>query len=81
MGYVLKKTGILINFGITIGLGFLIGVLVSGQTLFTFMIENIRHFAALKAMGARNGTIIRMVFLQMLVVGRSATASASAARA
>ncbi|MDP9172780.1 MAG: ABC transporter permease [Planctomycetota bacterium] len=69
MDYVLKKTGILINFGMTIGLGFLIGVLVSGQTLYTFMLENLRHFAALKAMGAGNLTLIRMVCLQTLVAG------------
>jgi putative ABC transport system permease protein len=64
MDYVLKKTGILVNFGITIALGFLIGVLVSGQTLYTFMLDNMKHFAALKAMGASNLTIIRMVALQ-----------------
>jgi len=64
MDYVLKKTGILVNFGMTIGLGFLIGVLVSGQTLYTFMLDNMKHFAALKAMGAGNLTIIRMVALQ-----------------
>jgi putative ABC transport system permease protein len=64
MDYVLKKTGILVNFGITIALGFLIGVLVSGQTLYTFMLDNMKHFAALKAMGAGNLAIIRMVGLQ-----------------
>ncbi|MGD0462619.1 MAG: ABC transporter permease [Tepidisphaeraceae bacterium] len=69
MDYVLKKTGILVNFGLTIGLGFLIGVLVSGQTLFTFMLDNMKHFAALKAMGASNPTIIRMVCLQAIWAG------------
>jgi putative ABC transport system permease protein len=69
MDYVLKKTGILVNFGITIGLGFLIGALVSGQTLYTFMLENIRHFAALKAMGAGNAQLIRMVLLQAAIAG------------
>jgi putative ABC transport system permease protein len=69
MDYVLSKTGILINFGMTIGLGFLIGVLVSGQTLYTFMLENLKHFAALKAMGAGNFTLIRMVCLQTSVAG------------
>jgi putative ABC transport system permease protein len=69
MDYVLKKTGILVNFGITIGLGFLIGVLVSGQTLYTFMLDNIRHFAAIKAMGAGNLKIIQMVALQAAWAG------------
>jgi len=69
MDYVLKKTGILVNFGLTIGLGFLIGVLVSGQTLYTFILENTRHFAALKAMGVGNLQLIRMVVLQSSVAG------------
>jgi putative ABC transport system permease protein len=69
MSYVLNKTGILINFGMTIALGFVIGVLVSGQTLFTFVLDNLKQFAALKAMGTANGTIVRMVFVQVLTVG------------
>ena len=69
MDYVLQKTGILVNFGITIALGFLIGVLVSGQTLYTFMLDNMKHFAALKAMGAGNLAIIKMVALQATWTG------------
>ncbi len=57
------------NFGITIALGFVIGVLISGQTFYMFVLENLRYFAALKAMGSSNGSIIRMVFLQTLTVG------------
>jgi putative ABC transport system permease protein len=69
MDYVLNKTGILVNFGITIGLGFLIGVLVSGQTLYTFILDNVRHFAALKAMGAGTRALIGMVGLQSATAG------------
>lgn len=65
----LTRTGILINFGITIALGFIIGVLVAGQTFFNFVIDNLRHFAALKAMGTANLTLLRMVMVQMLTVG------------
>lgn len=69
MGWILRETGILANFGITIALGFLIGVLASGQTLYQFMVENLRHFGAIKAMGASNGTIVRMVLMQTTLVG------------
>jgi putative ABC transport system permease protein len=69
MDYVLKKTGILVNFGITIALGFIIGVLAAGQTLYTFVLENLKHFAAIKAMGATNLALIRMVILQVLAAG------------
>ncbi len=66
--YVLKHTGIPINFGITVALGFVIGTAIAGQTFYTFTLENIRQFGALKAMGASNATLVRMVLLQALVV-------------
>ncbi len=65
----LGRTGILVNFGITIALGFLIGALIAGQTFYMFVLDNLRHFGALKAMGAGNGTIARMIFLQTAVSG------------
>ncbi len=65
--YVLAKTGILVNFGITIVLGFVIGVLVAGQLLYNFVVENLRYYAAMKAMGATNGTLVRMVLIQVAV--------------
>ena len=67
--YILRKTGILVNFGMTIGLGFLIGLLVAGQTFYTFVLDNLRHFAALKAMGTANTTVLRMLSLQVVTVG------------
>lgn len=69
MDYIIKKTGILVNFGITIALGFVIGILVAGQTFYTFVLDNLRHFGALKAMGTANLTIFKMLVLQVVVVG------------
>lgn len=69
LSYYTKKTGIAINFGTTVLLGFLVGLAIAGQTFYTFTIENIRHFGALKAMGATNGTLVRMILLQALVTG------------
>ncbi len=67
--YILFETGILVNFGLAVGLGFIIGVLVSGQMLYNFTLDNLRHFGALKAMGASNGRLVVMVLSQVLVVG------------
>ncbi|MBI5362173.1 MAG: FtsX-like permease family protein [Planctomycetes bacterium] len=64
--FVMRKTGILENFGITIALGFVIGVLVAGQMLYNFILENQRAFAAMKAMGASNARITKMVSVQVL---------------
>jgi len=67
--YYLLNTGIPINFGITVGLGFLVGTAIAGQTFYLFIVENLRQFGALKAMGTGNGTILLMVLAQALHVG------------
>jgi putative ABC transport system permease protein len=64
-----RNTGIPISFGTTIFLGFIVGIAVSGQTFYTFILENLGNLGALKAMGASNKTLRRMVMLQALTVG------------
>jgi len=67
--YFMKYTGIPINFGIAVLLGFLVGTAIAGQTFYNFTLENLKHFAALKAMGATNLTLLSMVVVQALLVG------------
>ncbi|WP_394754304.1 ABC transporter permease [Crenothrix sp.] len=67
--YFLKNTGIPINFGISVMLGFIVGAAIAGQTFYNFTLENIRQFGVLKAMGTGNGTLLRMILLQAIVVG------------
>lgn len=67
--YYLRKTGIPINFGITVLLGFFVGTAIAGQTFYLFTVENIRQFGALKAMGTSNWMILLMVLSQALHVG------------
>jgi putative ABC transport system permease protein len=69
INYYLKYTGIPVNFGITVLLGFLVGTAIAGQTFYNFTIENLKQFGALKAMGATNLRIVGMILLQALVVG------------
>ncbi len=69
LDYWMKNTGIPINFGISVLLGFIVGAAVAGQTFYSFVQENIKHYAALKAMGLKNNILARMVMLQALVVG------------
>src|SRR5262249_10537730 len=52
--YYLKNTGIPVNFGITIGIALIVGAVVAGQTFYIFTIENLKQFAALKAIGVTN---------------------------
>jgi putative ABC transport system permease protein len=67
--YYMKYTGIPVNFGIAVALGFIVGVAIAGQTFYNFTLENLRHFGALKAMGANNRTLLGMIVLQAILVG------------
>jgi putative ABC transport system permease protein len=67
--YFLRNTGIPINFGITVTLGFIVGTAIAGQTFYNFTLENLRQFGVLKAMGASNVTLLRMILLQAVLVG------------
>lgn len=67
--YYMKYTGIPINFGITVVLGFIVGVAIAGQTFYNFTLDNLRYFGTLKAMGASDGTLFRMIILQAATVG------------
>lgn len=65
----MKSTGIAINFGISVLLGFVVGAAVAGQTFYGFVLENLKYYAVLKAMGATNALLIRLVLSQALIVG------------
>lgn len=67
--YFMKNTGIPINFGISVALGFIVGAAIAGQTFYNFTLENLRQFGVLKAMGASNGVLLRMILLQAMLVG------------
>lgn len=65
----MNKTGIPINFGITVLLGFIVGAAIVGQTFYIFILENLMQFAALKAIGVSKRQILRMVLIQGALVG------------
>ena len=69
MTYYASKTGIPINFGITVILGFLVGLAISGQTFYLFTVENLRYYATFKAIGATDRQVAAMVVRQAFVVG------------
>lgn len=68
INYYLTKTGIPISFGITVTLGFLVGALVAGLTFYMFVMENLKQFGALKAIGVSNYQLLGMVICQAIVV-------------
>ena len=66
--FYLANTGIPVNFGITIAIAVIIGLVVSGQTFYLFTLENLKQFGALKAIGVGNGRLAGMVLLQAFTV-------------
>jgi putative ABC transport system permease protein len=66
--YYLKNTGIPVNFGITIAIALVVGLVVSGQTFYLFTVENLKQFGALKAIGVTNGRLVGMILLQAMTV-------------
>ena len=69
ISYFMKYTGIPKNFGFAVILGFLVGTAIAGMMFYNFTLENLKYFAALKAMGATNLTLLVMVVVQALLVG------------
>jgi putative ABC transport system permease protein len=67
--YFMKYTGIPINFGISVLLGFIVGTAIAGQTFYNFTLDNLRQFGALKAMGAGNLRLLGMILVQAVIVG------------
>ena len=67
--YYLANTGIPVNFGITISIALLIGLVVTGQTFYLFTIESLKQFGVLKAIGVTNRRLVGMILLQAFNVG------------
>ncbi len=67
--YTLLHTGIPVNFGITIAIAIFVGAVVAGQTFYLFTIENLKQFAALKAIGVTDWRLVGMILLQAAMVG------------
>ncbi|HLN28115.1 MAG TPA: ABC transporter permease [Gemmataceae bacterium] len=69
MSFVMFRTSIGANFAVTVGLGVLVGFIVSLAAFNQFTADYLPHFALLKAVGTRPRTLVRMVLLQALTVG------------
>jgi len=67
--YYLYQTGMGTNIAIMTLVSFLVGLSIAGQTFYTFVLENLEEFGALKAIGAKKSVLIKMIFFQSAVVG------------
>ncbi|HYB56326.1 MAG TPA: ABC transporter permease [Alphaproteobacteria bacterium] len=58
------QTGIGTNMLLMTVISFIIGMSISGQTFYTFILENLDKFGALKAIGAKGRELISMILFQ-----------------
>lgn len=63
------KTGILINFGLSVALGIIIGFSIAGQIFYILTLENLKYYALIKAMGGNHRMITQMIIVQTALVG------------
>ena len=62
-------TGMGTNLLLMTAISFLVGLSISGQTFYTFVLENMEKFGALKAIGAKGRELVAMIFFQAAVTG------------
>jgi putative ABC transport system permease protein len=58
------QTGMGTNILIMTVISFIVGLSISGQTFYTFILENLERFGALKAIGTRGRELVGMVLFQ-----------------
>lgn len=58
------QTGIGINLLLMTAISFIVGLSISGQTFYTFILENLDKFGALKAIGAKSRELVLMILFQ-----------------
>ncbi|BAM05111.1 FtsX-like permease family protein [Phycisphaera mikurensis] len=69
IAYILANTGIPVSFGTVVILGVVIGIAIVGLTFNQFVTENLKQYAALKAIGVRNAKLLAMTLFQAAFVG------------
>jgi len=58
------QTGAGMNMLIMTIISFIVGLSISGQTFYTFILENLEKFGALKAIGAKSSELVIMILFQ-----------------
>jgi putative ABC transport system permease protein len=67
--YWATRTGVGIGIGLTILLGFLVGLVIVGQTMYASTVEKIREYATLKALGATRLQVGSVIWTQAVILG------------
>jgi putative ABC transport system permease protein len=67
--YFLRNTHVVPQMGLMVMLGTVVGIAISGQLLYLFTVDNLRHYAALRAMGLGELRLLGMIAVQALFCG------------
>ncbi|MDX2184298.1 MAG: ABC transporter permease [Gemmatimonadaceae bacterium] len=67
-GKLLATTGIAASIGTLIGFAILVGFVIIGLTLYSAVVDRLRDYGTMKAIGARDGDVTRVVLLQAALV-------------
>ena len=62
--FYMYHTGLGVNLLMMTVISFVIGLSISGQTFYSFVLENIEKFGALKAIGAKGRELVAMILFQ-----------------
>lgn len=63
------KTGILINFGLSVALGLLIGFAIAGLIFYIMTLQNLVYYALIKSLGGNQLVISKMIMSQVGLTG------------
>jgi len=63
------QTGILINFGLSVALGIIIGFSIAGQIFYIMTLQNLKYYALIKSIGGEETLITKMILFQAFLVG------------
>ena len=62
--FYMVQTGVGMNIMLMTVISFIVGLSISGQTFYTFVLENLDKFGALKAIGAQGRELVAMILFQ-----------------
>jgi putative ABC transport system permease protein len=71
--FVLTRTAIGVTLGTSAAFGLLIGFVIVALTTFSAVVDNIREFGTLKAIGATTGDLAKLLFAQSVIYALSGT--------
>jgi putative ABC transport system permease protein len=66
--FLIYRTGLGTNVLLMTLISFVVGLSISGQTFYTFILENLEKFGALKAIGAKSRELVAMILFQATLV-------------